>query len=163
MAASINYCLMTGLLLCVAWPALALESLPDPTRPAVGMHAPSSGAGVRADSSEGGATEVVQTPVKAGLQSVIISPQHRAAIINGTMVELGGKVGDAKLVEVRENSVVLQDAQGKHVMELFPGVSLNKLAVQKEEPAPKSIKNDEDFIGSGHSDLEPNKDERKSK
>ena len=60
------------------------------------------------------------------MQSIIISPQYRAAIINGETVSLGGKYGDSRLVEVRENSVVLQNAQGRRVMELFPKVSIKK-------------------------------------
>ena len=64
--------------------------------------------------------------VPQGLQSIIISPQYRAAIINGETVSMGDKSGDSRLVEVRENSVVLQNAQGRRVLELFPKVSIKK-------------------------------------
>jgi MSHA biogenesis protein MshK len=98
---------------------LALESLPDPTKPAVDIPYESE-AGKRDESA------VVLVPKKEGLQSIIISPRHRAAVINGEIVVLGGKIGDATLVEVNNKSVVLQGAQGKRVMELFPGVHLSK-------------------------------------
>jgi hypothetical protein len=67
----------------------------------------------------------VPAPKKEGLQSVIISPQRRAAIINGEMIVLGGKIGDATLVEVNQSNVVLQGTQGNRVMELFPGVHIS--------------------------------------
>jgi hypothetical protein len=35
-------------------------------------------------------------------------------------------VGDSTLVEVHESRVVLKSAQGRRVMELFPGVRMNK-------------------------------------
>jgi len=115
--------LLAALLLCAPQIAAA-EPLPDPTRPAIDL----SGSGT------GGAADVVpDEAVPRGLQSVIISPQYRAAIINGETVTLGGKYGDSRLVEVRENSVVLQNAQGRRVLELFPKVSIRKNeAVQYE-------------------------------
>ena len=91
------------------------EPLPDPTRPSIDLG--SSGAGSAADA-------VPVEDVSHGLQSIIISAQYRAAIINGETVSLGGKSGDSRLVEVRENSVVLQNAQGRRVLELFPKVSM---------------------------------------
>ena len=115
--------LLAALLLCAPQIAAA-EALPDPTLPAIDLN--SSGTGSAADA-------VPDDAVPRGLQSVIISPQYRAAIINGETVSLGGKYGDSRLVEVRENSVVLQNAQGKRVLELFPKVSIRKNeAVQRE-------------------------------
>jgi MSHA biogenesis protein MshK len=104
--------LLTTLLLCVPQIAAA-EPLLDPTRPAIDLSA-----------DAGGEAPVAAAP--KGLQSIIISPQYRAAIINGETVRLGGKSGDSRLVEVRENSVVLQNARGRRVMELFPTVSIKK-------------------------------------
>jgi MSHA biogenesis protein MshK len=105
---------------------MALESLPDPTKPAVDIPYESE-VGKKDESA------AVLVPKKVGLQSIIISPQHRAAVINGEMVVLGGKIGDATLVEVNKKSVVLQGAQGRRVMELFPGVHLSQ--AEKESPA----------------------------
>jgi MSHA biogenesis protein MshK len=118
--------LLTALLLCVAQNAAAAEPLPDPTRPSIDLD--SSGAG-------GAADVVPDEAVPRGLQSIIISPQYRAAIINGETVSLGGKYGDSKLVEVRENSVVLRNAQGRRVLELFPRVSIRKNEAVRHEGA----------------------------
>lgn len=158
MAASLNRILMAAGLLSMALPVFAIELLADPTRPAIG---------ISADAGTAHAPDPAQAVIKEGLQSVIISPKHRAAVINGAMVELGGKVGDATLVEVRESSVVLQGAQGKRVLELFPGVRLNKtdLFVPPEEklPAPKNKKKTKNIKASEPNGLEQNKDERQSK
>ena len=84
------------------------ESLIDPTRPP---------------------SELSVSGAPSDLQSIIISPKRRAAIINGQTVELGGKAGDVKLIEVKEGSVVLQGAKGRQVLTLFPNVNINKKAV----------------------------------
>lgn len=110
--------LTIALLLCLPHLAAA-EVLPDPTRPAIDLNSSGSGGSAEAAVPEEAATR--------GLQSIIISPLYRAAIINGETVRVGGKAGDAKLVEVRESSVVLQNAQGRRsVVELFPRVSIKK-------------------------------------
>jgi MSHA biogenesis protein MshK len=115
--------LLTALLLCTSQITTA-ESLPDPTRPAI-------------DLNSTGASEVAEAvpveDVSHGLQSVIISSQYSAAIINGETVRLGGKSGDSRLVEVRESSVVLQNAQGRRVLELFPKVSIKKNETPRQE------------------------------
>lgn len=162
MAASLNRFLLAGGLLCQALSAhaIGIELLPDPTRPAIGIPA--------AAEAGTGAGNAPQPSVKEGLQSVIISPQRRAAVINGITVELGGKVGDATLVDVRESSVVLQSAQGKRVLELFPGVRLKKVetALPKEDKpaALKKKKETKNIKASGPASPEQsNKDERERK
>lgn len=93
--------------------AAAAEELPDPTRPPAGLAAP-----VAAPAS--GVPEIRP----ARLQSILISKTRRAAIIDGESVELGGKYGDAKLIEVNEGSIVLRGTQGRQVMTLFPDVKI---------------------------------------
>jgi hypothetical protein len=112
MVAGLTPRLMMVVLVSIALPAAA-ELLPDPTRPAI--------EGI----VEGGA-DSTGAASNAGLQSVIISPRRRAAVINGVTVEQSGKIGDDTLIEVRKSSVVLRNAQGMRVVELFPGVALNK-------------------------------------
>lgn len=115
--------LLAALLLCASQIAAA-EPLPDPTLPAIDLNS----------SGTGSTTDVVpDDAVPRGLQSVIISPDYRAAIINGETVTVGGKYGDSRLVEVRENSVVLQNAQGRRVLELFPKVSIRKNEAAQHE------------------------------
>jgi MSHA biogenesis protein MshK len=128
---------------CAMQQASALDMLPDPTRPAVDFSATdgsADGTGAAGNDAKGVAA---RAPSKQGLQSVILSPGHRAAVINGETVALGGKIGGATLVEVRDSSVVLQGPQGKRVMELFPGISMNKVepVAQKEaKPVAPKIK-----------------------
>jgi hypothetical protein len=113
--------LLTATLLCGSH-IVAAESLPDPTRPAIEV-----GGGT------GQASGVTAAPAAPrGLQSIIISPEYRAAIINGVTVPQGGKSGDSTLVEVRESSVVLQNAHGRRVLELFPKVNM-KMTGQAEQ------------------------------
>lgn len=99
------------------------EELTDPTRPPPGIIA-----------APEGETAESQPP---GLQSIIISKTRRAAIIDGETVELGGKHGDAKLIEVNEGNVVLQGAQGRQVQSLFPDVKITgkKMKAKLQSPA----------------------------
>lgn len=107
------------LLLSATFVSAVAEELPDPTRPPIEIGA-SSGQSGRGEASGGDAAQ-------RGLQSVIISPNRRAAIINGKTVELGEKYNDAQLTEVTENGVVLSGAQGKQrLLLMFPAVKIKK-------------------------------------
>ncbi len=65
-----------------------------------------------------------------GLQSIIRRKAGKpAALINGALVELGGKVGEARLIRIGEDSVVLRGPQGIETLYLTPGVE--KKAVRK--------------------------------
>lgn len=89
------------------------QALSDPTKPPAELSAHPGAA----------------APEDDGLQSIIISPTRRAAIINGQTVELGGKAGDVSLIEVNESGVVLQGAKGRQVLTLFPDVKINRKAL----------------------------------
>ena len=91
---------------------LHAENLPEPTRPPSGLMA---GAGARQGR---GATS-------SGLRSILISGNRRAAIIDGKTVELGGKLGNARLIEVSPGSVVLQRGKKRQVLTLFPRVRIS--------------------------------------
>ena len=105
-----------GMLASALIPVHAAD-LPDPTRPPSGIFTPVAGAAEN---------------LSSGLHSIIISDIRRAAIIDGKTVELGGEHGGARLVEVNEGGVVLQRAQSRQVLSLFPGVKLTR----KEAPDP---------------------------
>jgi MSHA biogenesis protein MshK len=121
--------LKTALMISLFWMSglCAAESLPDPTRPAIDLN------------GSGENTPVQAEVATVGLQSTIISPEYRAAVINGKTVRLGGSYGDSKLIEVRENSIVLQNARGTRVMELFPKVNIkkNKAAQRNSQHVPE--------------------------
>jgi MSHA biogenesis protein MshK len=102
------------------WVLLSLGAIPaisfaltDPTKPPAELSAPSGAI----------------TPEGNDLQSVIISPTRRAAIIGGQTIELGGKAGDVRLIEVGENGVVLQGEKGRQVLTLFPNVKIDRKAI----------------------------------
>lgn len=124
------------LLLCLlsAMSVVSAQNLPDPTRPPAEIS--------NAGPAPGGQETV---PSSSGLQSIIISPVRRAAIINGKTVELGAKFGSAKLIEVNERGVVLLGKQGRQVLSLFPGVQLKMKGAMlpaTSEPASPQGKNE---------------------
>jgi len=94
----------------------AAQIVIDPTRPATGF--------------------AVEAPESAApgnqLQSVMISPTRKAAIINGVVVELGGKYGDAVLTRVAEDEVVLRRGDSRQVLKLHPAV--DKVNIARVEP-----------------------------
>ena len=82
----------------------------DPTRP------PRSATAAHAGDLAG------ETPSAPVLQSVMITPTHRSAIIGGERVELGGRYGDAQVVKITESEVVLRSAARTEVLKMYPDV-----------------------------------------
>jgi hypothetical protein len=74
------------------------------------------------------------------LQSVMISPAMKAAIISGTVVRLGEKYGDAVLVKVAENEVVLKGSEGNQVLKLYPGVEKREAVPATENSTSRKSK-----------------------
>jgi MSHA biogenesis protein MshK len=58
------------------------------------------------------------------LQSVIITPTERSAIIGGERVKLGGKYGDARVVRISEGEVVLRSARGNETLRLYQDIEM---------------------------------------
>lgn len=84
------------------------QGLPDPTRPPPSLET---------------AGQTNPSPVVSGLQSIIRRPGAKSgAVINGVYVELGGKLGEATLERIGEDSVDLRSATGRETMYLTPGV-----------------------------------------
>lgn len=96
----------------------------DPTRP--------PGAYATGDPDAG--SDVGGGPV---LQSVMISPTRKAAIISGEMVGLGEKYGDAVLVKIAENEVVLKSGDALQVLRMYPGVEKRDAAPAAPKRAPR--------------------------
>jgi MSHA biogenesis protein MshK len=84
------------------------EQFVDPTRPpeAAGF-------------AQQGNRDVASAPA---LQSVLISPQRRLAIINGKTVKVGEKFGTSRVVSITETEVVLQNGKDLKTLKLFPDV-----------------------------------------
>jgi len=67
-----------------------------------------------------------------GLQSIMRRKGGKpAAMIDGVVVELGGKVGEARLIRIGEDFVVLRGPQGVETLYLTPGIA--KKSVRKEK------------------------------
>jgi hypothetical protein len=107
---------------------LGAEVLRDPTRPPVSPEA----------SGQWATGRWATRSRPSGLQTTIISRHRRAAIIDGKTVELGEKHGNARLVEVNEGSVVLQDDKTRRVLTLFPDVKLIRKENNTEILSPES-------------------------
>jgi MSHA biogenesis protein MshK len=83
------------------------QGLSDPTRP--------PGAGAMQGSQD-------EVPAGRQLQSVLLSGGRRLAIIDGTMVALGGMLGEARVVKISETEVVLKRGEEMETLKLFPSV-----------------------------------------
>lgn len=90
-------------------PAAMGQGLPDPTRPPAAMM---------------GWKEGVQQSVPPGpvLQSVLVSPDRKVAIISGQAISLGEKFGDARVIKISESEVILSGSDGVQTLKLFPGI-----------------------------------------
>lgn len=95
--------------ICMAAASTAnAQTLRDPTRP--------PGIGTK------GATDKVE-PSGWVLQSVLISPERRYAIINGEVVPIGGSIAGAQLIAVAAERVTLRTHDGLRTVHLFPDVT----------------------------------------
>lgn len=104
--------ILAALAVLAAMPALAQTALPDPTRPPPEVLAPQA---------ERSGQAVAVAAAGPQLQSVLVARRpggRKLAVIDGAIVPLGGKVGGAVLVEVRESAVVLQRGKRKQVLKL---------------------------------------------
>ena len=108
--------MLGALILAAGWlamPEARAQALADPTRP------PTASA-----EQEGEAP-----PAGKQLQSVLFSGGRKVAVIDGTMVPLGGTYGDAQLVKISETEVVLKQGEETETLKLYPGVE--KRAVKR--------------------------------
>jgi MSHA biogenesis protein MshK len=116
---SLPACLVAGFLASSAPTHAALgQSLSDPTRP------PniSGAAGPQGD---------VEGPTTV-LQTILISPGRKLAVINGSVVALGGKVGDATLAGISESAVVLKYSDRTEVLKLLGGIERTPVGKEKQ-------------------------------
>ena len=54
------------------------------------------------------------------LQSILSSPQRRIAVINGTRVREGDRLGSARVVRIRDSHVLLNNRGRTLTLHLFP-------------------------------------------
>ena len=111
-----------------AWPlAGRSQVLNDPTRPPPGVY-----------SNEAAGSAVASAPV---LQSVMISPTERSAIIAGKTVKVGGTYGDARIIKISEGEVVLRSASGTETLRMYPDVSLKPIEPASSPGSQRARKN----------------------
>ncbi len=84
----------------------AAQGMSDPTRP------------------PGGLADAVEAVGSGGpvLQSVMLSPSRKVAVISGEMVVLGGRYGSSRLVRLTETEAVLKNGADVTVLRLHPQV-----------------------------------------
>jgi MSHA biogenesis protein MshK len=83
-----------------------------------------------------GAAAAEEAPANQ-LQSVLLSPTRKLAVINGETVPLGGKYRDATLVRITATEVVLKSGTQTETLKLFPGVE-KKPMPSRTPPARRS-------------------------
>lgn len=97
-----------GMLLASSAQVAAQKGLIDPTRPPTVAPTPQATAAAEPPGPE--------------LQSVLLAPGRKIAVINGETVALGEKLGEATLVRVSETEVVLKHGREMRVLKLYPSV-----------------------------------------
>lgn len=113
-----RFCLLIAAFCLLPFSPAIAETLRDPTRPPDVLYAPDDGAGIEAG------------PV---LQSVLISPGRRTAVISGQSVKTGDRFGDGRVVRISETEVVLKTGSGLQTLKLFPDVE-KRTAVKTRRP-----------------------------
>ena len=103
--------LSVALAVLLGAPRSLAQGLSDPTRP------PREILGGGAYDSE---------PPHSPAQVVIISKDRRQATINGRTVSLGGRYGNATLVRISDEELVLQRADATEVIKLYSSVHRRK-------------------------------------
>ena len=96
-----------GLVLALVGGSACAQGLSDPMRPP-GPPLPTDRASPETQTS------------RPQLQSILLSPQRKVAVINGQTVVLGGRIGDATLLEISATGVVLKRAEGLETLRLLP-------------------------------------------
>lgn len=97
-----------------AWGQATGQVLLDPTRPPPEwLAAQPKAAGVPGEADPGAAPQ---------LQSLVIGPSRRYAIIEGQLVGVGDTFKDARVVAVRPSGVVLRSERGTQTLRLYPDV-----------------------------------------
>jgi hypothetical protein len=86
------------------------EELRDPTRPPFLARGSSS------------TSEAAQPASRLVLQTVLVSPERRNAVISGRLVHLGDSISGMRVVAIRESEVILRSELEMQTLQLFPGI-----------------------------------------
>jgi MSHA biogenesis protein MshK len=103
-------------------PLTEAQNLVDPTRPPA--------------SHRTGQDSMTNSPMSGPvLQSVLVSPERKVAVISGQAVRLGEKFGDARVIKITENEVKLKGKNGVQTLKLYPGVEKDLTSNRKDRQA----------------------------
>lgn len=102
------------------------QGLPDPMRPAHVLASPDG------NGNGNGNGEAVSGELR--LQSILLSPRRKLAVINGQSVRLGEKYGDAVLVKLTAGEAVLKTGDQLQTLKLFAALEKKKAATGKGAP-----------------------------
>ena len=91
--------------------AAQAQTLADPTRPPSGFNLAVSGV-----------NPAVVAVAPLVLESVLIHPDVRSAIISGERLMLGQKIRGLRLIRIGETEVVLLEGGERRTLKLYPGV-----------------------------------------
>lgn len=108
---------LTAFVLLAAAAGSHAQAIVDPTRPPHAIASSEAAPGAAANQ----------------LQSILISPGRRVAVINGETVALGGRIGDATVVKIGPTAVTLKRGDELEVLDMFGGVE--KKSVRRRVPA----------------------------
>lgn len=71
-------------------------------------------------------------PAGPRLESVLIAPDRRLAVISGQQYRMGDKYGEGRIVRITESEVAIRNGEAVEVLKLFPGI--------EKRPRPRRIK-----------------------
>lgn len=79
---------------------------------------------------------VARAAAESGVQTVILRRAGKsAAVVNGQYVEVGGKLGEKRVLKVSESEVVLMGEAGREVLKVTPAIekvpATKKLATKR--------------------------------
>jgi hypothetical protein len=83
-------------------------------------------------SEDGGAV----VPAGPRLESVLIAPDRRIAVISGQAVKVGDPYGDGQVLRITESEVVLRTGDATETLKLFPDVDKKPRARREKRTKP---------------------------
>ena len=116
--AGILLCLLPGLMAG----ELHAQGMTDPTEPPSNPSA----------AAPGGTT----APSGPSLQFVMMAGKRTEAIIDGKMVQVGDRVGAARVVKISQYEAVLQGPGGAQTLRMFPEVRMQAPAISADSSRP---------------------------
>ena len=80
-----------------------------------------------ADPTQPSTLSAVEAGVPSGprVESILIAPDRRLAVIDGQQVTVGSRLGSGTVMRISETEVVVSGTEGERTLKLFPEVARN--------------------------------------